>query len=329
MKILEPSIESIFNIRTDEQFEGLALDVFRFQASENKVYKEFLECLKINPSDILSIDQIPFLPISFFKSLKVVSKSTHEKIFKSSGTGNQTRSQHFVSSLDIYQQSFTKGFQHFYQSHKNYTILALLPSYLEQGDSSLVHMVSSFIDDNKTNGSQFYLHNHQELNEKIIELEKEEKPFILIGVSYALLDFIEKFSQKMKKGIVMETGGMKGRRKEMTKEELHDELAKGFGCEKIHSEYGMTELLSQAYSKENGDYNCPPWMKVLTRSTTDPFEYTSIGARGLINVIDLANINSCSFIATDDVGLINSDGSFKVLGRFDSSEIRGCNLMIN
>ena len=190
-------------------------------------------------------------------------------------------------------------------------------------------MINSFIEDTKLLGSQFYLHNHQDLNEKINKLENAGKPYILIGVSYALLDFIEKFPQQLKSGIVMETGGMKGRRKELTKEELHSQLSEGFGSNNIHSEYGMTELLSQAYSTGNGDYKCPPWMKVLTRSTTDPFEYTQLGVRGLINVIDLANVNSCSFIATDDVGLVNKNNSFKVLGRFDSSEIRGCNLMVN
>ena len=329
MKILEPSIESIFNIQSDVQFEDLSLQVFRFQASHNKVYKEFLEHLKINPTHVSRIEEIPFLPISFFKTHKVVSKPTHEKIFKSSGTGNQIRSQHFISSLGVYRQSFTKGFGHFYKNHKDFTFLALLPSYLEQGESSLVYMTNSFIEETIVHGSQFYLHNHQELNEKIRQLEKTEKAYILIGVSYALLDFIEKFPQQMKTGIVMETGGMKGRREELTKEELHNNLSDGFGCENIHSEYGMTELLSQAYSSGKGDYKCPPWMKVITRSTTDPFEYTKLGARGLINVIDLANVNSCSFIATDDVGVINNDDSFKVLGRFDSSEIRGCNLMVN
>lgn len=328
MKNLEPNIQSIINIQSKTEFDALALEVFRFQVQQNKVYKEFVNLLKINPDSITQVEEIPFLPISFFKSHQVTSTSSCEKVFKSSGTGNQTRSNHFVSSLSVYQESFTKGFASFYGSYKDYTFLALLPSYLEQGDSSLVYMADFFIEETKQNGSQFYLNNHSELNTKIKELETNRKPYLLIGVSYALLDFVEEFPQSNTTGIIMETGGMKGRRKELTKEELHQTLSKGFGCKNIHSEYGMTELLSQAYSQENGDYSCPPWMKVVTRSTTDPLELTPTGTRGLINVIDLANIYSCSFIATDDVGLVQDDQTFKILGRFDTAEIRGCNLMV-
>lgn len=328
MKIVEPNIESIFNIKSKQEFEESALSIFRYQASQNSVYNEFLDLLKIRPHTINSIKDIPFLPISFFKTHKVISERSHSKVFKSSGTTSQERSKHFVYSTEVYKKSFVEGFNQFYGDYNQYTFLALLPSYLEQGDSSLVHMANYFVEETRHRGSDFYLDNFEELNEKIEELERQGVNYVLLGVSYALLDFMEAFPQKIKRGRVMETGGMKGRRKELTKEELYQELRKGYSVEKIHSEYGMTELLSQAYSKEGGRYVCPPWMKVLIRHTSDPLDYTPIGSRGLISIIDLANIHSCSFIATDDIGVINEKSSFSVLGRFDQSELRGCNLMV-
>ena len=329
MKILEPNIDSIFKINSEEEFNKMALEIFRFQAKNNQVYKKFISLLNLNIDNVKKVEEIPFLPISFFKSKEVVIHDSHQKVFKSSGTTGQIRSQHYVYSLQVYIDSFINGINYFYTNFQDYTILALLPSYLEQGDSSLVYMVDHLINETKENQSSFYLNDHEELNGKIDELEQRKEKYILIGVSYALLDFKDKYSKSLKTGIVMETGGMKGRRQEMTKKELHQELKDGFGTEEIHSEYGMTELLSQAYSLKDGLYKCPPWMKVLIRNTTDPFQITVNPSKGLINIIDLANIYSCSFIATDDIGKIENKNDFSVLGRFDTSEIRGCNLMVD
>jgi phenylacetate-coenzyme A ligase PaaK-like adenylate-forming protein len=327
MKKLEPNINSFFNISNKEKFDKLALEVFNYQYHNNNVYRQFVDLLGVTLEQITEVSKIPFLPISFFKTHEV-KIGEEETVFKSSGTSGQFRSQHKVSDVSIYEKSFTKAFSSFYGDISEYCFLGLLPSYIEQGESSLVYMVNDFITKTKENGSDFYLNDFEKLNQKIKELESENKKFILIGVSYALLDFIEKFPQQISSGIIMETGGMKGRRQELTKAELHTELKKGFGTNTIHSEYGMTELLSQAYSSGQELYVCPNWMKVLTRSTTDPLAILN-SSRGLINVIDLANVYSCSFIATDDLGFVNQDGSFKILGRFDTSEIRGCNLMLH
>jgi hypothetical protein len=329
MKILEPNINSIFKINSEEEFNKKALEIFRFQAKNNKVYKKFISLLNLNIDNVNQVEEIPYLPISFFKSEEVVIHNSYQKVFKSSGTTGQIRSQHFIYSLEVYINSFVSGINHFYSNFQDYTILALLPSYLEQGDSSLVYMVDYLISETKEKQSSFYLNNQEELSNKIDELEQKNEKFILFGVSYALLDFKDKFPKNLKSGIVMETGGMKGRRKEVTKKELHIELINGFGTEEIHSEYGMTELLSQAYSLKNGIYNCPPWMKVLIKNSTDPFQISSKESKGLINIIDLANLYSCSFIATDDIGKIERENEFSVLGRFDTSEIRGCNLMVD
>ena len=328
MKILEPNIDSIFNITNESQFNELALQVFNFQYHKNIVYKEFVDLLNIKLKEVTHVSKIPFLPISFFKTHDVLSAENYKISFMSSGTTSQNRSKHLVTKPELYNYSFAKAFKGFYGDVSEYCFLGLLPSYLEQGDSSLVYMVNNFIERTKENGSGFYLTNFDELNSKINQLESENKKYILIGVSYALLDFSEKFPQRINSGIVMETGGMKGRRKELTKVELHQELSKGFGVKKIHSEYGMTELLSQAYSKGEGVYDCPPWMKIVSRSVSDPFKLIK-NKRGLLNVIDLANLYSCSFISTDDLGIVNSNGSFRVIGRFDTSEVRGCNLMVN
>ena len=327
MKILDPIIETLFNINSQKDFETKALELFRFQYANNEVYRKFVELLKIEASLVSSLEEIPFLPISFFKSHRLNVKSDHQIVFKSSGTTGKMRSNHFVADTSIYEESFRSGFKRAYGNPTEFTLLALLPSYLEQGESSLVYMADSLIKESGKEKSSFYLNDFEKLNQTIIELEQAKESYILLGVSFALLDFFEEFPQNINCGIVMETGGMKGRRKELTKTELHQELKQGSGVRKVHSEYGMTELLSQAYSQGDELYHCPPWMKVLTRSTTDPLSLVT-NQRGLINVIDLANVYSCPFIATEDMGFVHPDGSFKVMGRFDTSEIRGCNLMV-
>ncbi len=319
----------IFNIASEEEFERMALDIFRFQLKNNPVYKEFCHYLGKSGSNVRGLEQIPFLPIDFFKTKKVVSTTVKEHIvFSSSGTTGQTTSKHYVSDLDVYERSFHKGFTHFYGEASQYCILALLPSYLERSGSSLIYMVNALIDKSQHPESGFYLDEMDVLAQTLERLDTEGKKTLLIGVSFALLDLVEKHPLQLKNTIIMETGGMKGRRKELIREELHDILKRGFGVTAIHSEYGMTELLSQAYSKGNGIFNTPPWMKLLIRDTEDPLSYLTYGKTGGINVIDLANINSCSFIATQDLGKEHEDGRFEILGRFDNSDIRGCNLMV-
>lgn len=318
----------IFNISSDKEFENLTLETFQYQYHHVKVYQEFCNLLNINPSNVKSIYDIPFLPIQFFKTHQVLAeKAIYKTIFTSSGTTGSVTSKHYVSDLDIYKNSFTIAFKQFFGTPESSTILALLPNYFERKGSSLIYMVDELIQQSKNTNSGFYLNDISSLIDKLEFLEKRNQKTLLLGVSYALLDLIEMKKFQLKNTIVMETGGMKGRRKEMIKEELHSILKKGFGVANIYSEYGMTELLSQAYSKGNGVFECPPWMKILTR---DPEDAQSLihNKSGGINVIDLANINSCSFIATQDLGKIKEDGSFEILGRFDDSDIRGCNLMV-
>ena len=323
------STHDIFTISNQKQFDKMALKVFRFQYENNLVYREFCDFLKTDVQKVKTIQQIPFLPIQFFKSHEVVSNSNPiQTTFRSSGTTGMVTSQHLVTDVSIYEESYRKGFSQFYGNIEDYVVLALLPSYLEREGSSLIHMVSDLIQLSSHPESGFYLHNYDELIEKIIQLDQSGQNVILIGVTYALLDLIEKHSFQLENTIIMETGGMKGKRKEMIREELHQELCNGFGVKSIHSEYGMTELLSQAYSLGEGIFQCPSWMQILVRDTEDALSYVREGKTGGINVIDLANINSCSFIATQDLGKIYSDGSFEVLGRFDHSDIRGCNLMV-
>lgn len=320
--------KDIFNINSSEDFERLTLEVFRFQYENVSVYRNFCDLLNKKPSAVKCIEQIPFLPIQFFKSHKIIAENLKEEtIFTSSGTTGSTTSKHYVSDLSIYEKSFQKAFEREYGNPENFAILALLPSYLEREGSSLIYMVENLIEKSNNPNSGFYLYEMDALIEKLDFLEASSQKSILIGVSYALLDLIEKRKFQLKNTIVMETGGMKGRRKEMIKEELHEILKKGFGVSKIHSEYGMTELLSQAYSLGDGIFSCPPWMKILTRDTEDALSYT-FEKTGGINVIDLANLNSCAFIATQDLGKNFANGSFEVIGRFDSSDIRGCNLMV-
>lgn len=320
--------KDIFNIKNTEDFERLALEIFHFQFENVTVYRNFCELLNINPSEVKNVEQIPFLPIQFFKNHKIIANNFEvETIFTSSGTTGNITSKHYISHLKIYEESFQKAFEKEYGNPENIIILALLPSYLERQGSSLIYMVEKLIEKTKNPNSGFYLYEMDALIEKLEFLEKTGQKSILIGVSYALLDLIEKRKFQLKNTIVMETGGMKGRRKEMIKEELHEILKKGFGVEKIHSEYGMTELLSQAYSRGEGVFSCPPWMKILIRDAEDAFSF-NVGKSGGINVIDLANIYSCSFLATQDLGKTFADASFEVLGRFDASDIRGCNLMV-
>ncbi|SEK92402.1 Acyl-protein synthetase, LuxE [Aquimarina amphilecti] len=321
--------ETIFTIQNNTDFEKMAIRVFQHQYINCKVYQRFCNLLGVTKSAVTKIKEIPFLPVQFFKQEKIVSSSSNiQQVFTSSGTTGSITSKHYITNLDIYENSFFKGFQHFYGNIEDYTILALLPSYLERENSSLVYMADKLIKDSKQSNSGFYLDETTKLIETLKHLTKERKKIILIGVSFALLDLIENNSIQLNKDtIVMETGGMKGRRKEIIREELHQILKKGFGISEIHSEYGMTELLSQAYSKGNGIFYCPPWMKISTRDTEDALTYLETNKTGGINIIDLANINSCSFIATQDLGKTYDDGSFEILGRFDNSDIRGCNLM--
>ncbi|WP_452232333.1 LuxE/PaaK family acyltransferase [Lacinutrix sp. MEBiC02595] len=321
--------KDIFNIKSQTDFETVALQVFKFQFENNAVYRSFCDLLYIHPSDVKRIEEIPFLPISFFKTHAILSASEEiEETFTSSGTTGSVTSKHQVTNVSIYEESFRSGFKHFYGDIKDYTILALLPNYLEREGSSLVYMVNDMIKKSNKPESGFYLDNLSALKSKLETLDKQGEKVLLIGVSFALLDLVENHSFALKNTIIMETGGMKGRRKELIREELHDILKQGFGVQKIHSEYGMTELLSQAYSTGNGVFNCPNWMQVLTRDTEDALSIQTPGKTGGLNVIDLANINSCSFIATQDLAKVSSDGSFEILGRFDNSDIRGCNLMV-
>ena len=323
------SNHDIFTISNQKQFDKIALKVFRFQYENNLVYREFCDFLKTDVQKVKSIQQIPFLPIQFFKSHAVVSNTNPiQTTFTSSGTTGMITSKHLVSDVRIYEESYRKGFSQFYGNIEDYVILALLPSYLEREGSSLIHMVDDLIQLSNQAESGFYLHNYDELIEKLTQLDRSGQNVLLIGVTYALLDLVEKHSFQLENTIIMETGGMKGKRKEMIREELHQQLCEGFGVNAIHSEYGMTELLSQAYSLGNGIFECPSWMQILVRDTEDALSYVREGKTGGINVIDLANINSCSFIATQDLGKKYSNGSFEVLGRFDHSDIRGCNLMV-
>jgi phenylacetate-coenzyme A ligase PaaK-like adenylate-forming protein len=320
---------NIFTISSQKQFEKIALKVFRFQYENNLVYQEFCNLMKTDVSKVKTLEKIPFLPIQFFKSHEVVSNTNRvQETFTSSGTTGMITSKHLVTDITLYQESYRKGFSQFYGNITDYVILALLPSYLERQGSSLIYMVEDLIASTNNPDSGFYLNNHEELTQKLIVLEKSGQNTILIGVTFALLDLVEKNQFQLENTIIMETGGMKGRRKEMIREELHEQLCKGFGVSAIHSEYGMTELLSQAYSLGDGVFECPSWMQVLLRDPEDALTYVKDGKTGGINVIDLANINSCSFIATQDLGKKNPNNSFEVLGRFDNSDIRGCNLMV-
>ncbi len=320
---------AIFDIQTDGDFLTQSLRIFKFQYDNNVVYHDFCSYLNVDPNTVNTLEQIPFLPIEFFKSKDVLSTTnTPEITFTSSGTTGSETSKHFVTDLSLYEQSYLKAFNHFYGDIKDYCVLALLPSYLERTGSSLIYMADDLIKKSNHPKSGFFLNEYEQLHLLLTDLQKTDTKILIIGVSFALLEFTEQYQMSLQNTIIMETGGMKGRRKEIVRQELHELLSTGFGVSKIHSEYGMTELLSQAYSKGDGVFNCPAWMKILVRDTEDPLTYLNTGKSGGINVIDLANINSCSFIATQDLGKINQNGTFEVIGRFDNSDIRGCNLMV-
>lgn len=320
----------IFAIQSEEEFKEVSLEVFQYQYRNCEVYRKFCDLLNTDPKAVKNITDIPFLPIEFFKTHKILDaqKDSVDCIFTSSGTTGMELSQHFVADTKIYDESFILAFEKFYGKASEYTILALLPSYLEREGSSLIYMVDRLIKDSNNPSSGFYLHNMQELVNQLLEQEKKKEKTLLIGVSYALLDLIEDYQlPALEHTIIMETGGMKGKRKELIKQELHKILAEGFGVKHIHSEYGMTELLSQAYSEGDGLFATPPWMDVLTRDPEDPLSYVA-NQTGGINVIDLANLHSCSFIATQDLGKKYPNGLFEIIGRFDNSDIRGCNLLL-
>ena len=319
----------IFTISSKKAFEKTTLKVFRHQYDNNAVYRDFCTFLGRDKQNVKIIKDIPFLPIQFFKTHEVVSSSaTVQETFTSSGTTGAITSRHLVTDVQYYEQSFRQAFTQFYGNIEDYAVLALLPSYLEREGSSLIYMIKDLTEGSNNPDSGFYLHNYDALIEKLVTLDNSGQNVLLIGVTYALLDLIERQNFQLKNTIVMETGGMKGRRREMIREELHEVLCKGFGVSKIHSEYGMTELLSQAYSLGDGIFECPPYMDILIRDTEDALTYVDYGKTGGINVIDLANINSCSFIATQDLGKKYTNQCFEVLGRFDNSDIRGCNLMV-
>lgn len=323
------NFEKIFDIKNHSEFKKQCLDIYNFQYENNMVYQNYCNMICEDPTDVNEINKIPFLPISFFKTKKILSTDNFEKVFYSSGTTTNSRSKHFISSLELYQKSFINNFKLNYSDITQYTILALLPNYYDNKDSSLIYMIEKLIKLSKSKESGFFLDDYINLSKKLIELDtKKERKTILIGVPYALLDMIDFNQLQLNNTIIMETGGMKGRRKEMVRTELHEKLKRGFGVSKIHSEYGMTELLSQAYSKGDGVFKTPSWMKVIIRDINDAQNLDFNKKSGAINIIDLANYNSCSFIATDDMGKYINDNEFELIGRVDNSDIRGCNLLV-
>lgn len=320
----------ILNISSSQEFEKYSIEIFNYQFEKNTIYREFCRLTGKNPSNIRSSFEIPFLPIQFFKTHKIISSNQPiKKTFYSSGSTKNNLSKHHIIDLKLYEDCFLKIFMDFYGSPSQYNIIALLPTYLENKNSSLIYMVNKLIEKSENKHSGFYLDNYKELKEKLLYLEEGDKKTILFGVSYALLNLIDFHKFKLKKTIIIETGGMKGKRKELIKSELHQMLKIGFGVKNINSEYGMTELISQAYSIHNEKFKSPPWMKIYIRESEDPMNIKTDNKSGGINIIDLANYNSCSFIATDDLGKLDKDGNFEILGRLDNSDQRGCNLLID
>ena len=321
------SFEKLIPNITDKNFKSCALDLFNYQAQNNTIYRQYMDRLGVIPNEVNNIKQIPFLPIQFFKTYEIKTGPwTEQNEFLSSGTTDSGRSRHMVKDISFYQHLAGRSFESFYGKLKDFIILALLPSYLEQGNSSLISMVDYLIGCTKNSNSGYVTVNN--LEKKMQQACQKNKYVLLMGVTYALMDAVFRDNSKCDNLIVMETGGMKGRKKELTRKELHNILQKKFNQESIHSEYGMTELLSQAYAKGNGFFKCSAWMKIFIRDINDPFDYLKPGHTGGINVIDLANIHSCAFIETKDIGRITKEGSFEVLGRFDNSDLRGCNLLM-
>ena len=321
--------KNLFSVNTEEAFRQLALSEFFYQYEHNPVYRRYCELLHVSARQVDSIWKIPFLPVEFFKSQQVLAGGPeYEQLFTSSGTTGMEKSAHYVKYLHLYRQSFLRSFEHFYGPIGDYCLLALLPGYMDNPNSSLIFMVRELIEKTGHRDSGFYLDNPQELIDKLRELEEQGQKTLLLGVSFALLDLAGQYQLNLKHTQVMETGGMKGRRKELTRQELHRMLQEKLGVNPVHSEYGMAELLTQAYSEKQGKFRTPPWMKVMIRDYDDPFDWAVQGKSGGINVIDLANLYSCPFIETRDIGRILEDGSFEVLGRFDDSDVRGCNLLV-
>lgn len=327
--------EEIFRIRSVEQFQDCCLKIFHFQYNYNPVYRQYVDLIGISQYDVTGIENIPFLPIRFFKTQKIITSADlaveAEKVFTSSSTSGMIPSSHFVTDISIYEKDFLEGFRLFYGDPSQYAVLALLPSYLEREGSSLVYMVDRLIKESHCPQSGFYLYNYEDLYQTLLSLRKERRKTLLIGVTFALLDFAAHYKMEPASDwdfSVMETGGMKGRGEEIPREEIHRRLASALSVDNVHSEYGMCELLSQGYSKGGGIFFCPPWMKVLVRDFNAPFIYLPEGKRGGINIIDLANINSCSFLETEDVGRIFPEGSFAIEGRLSDAERRGCNMLI-
>ncbi len=331
-------INNIFNIENENEFQKIALRLFRYQAKENLVYREFISYLELKPDEIQSLEEIPFIPIGLFKTHSIISGSdVPTNYFESSGTTGMRLSRNYITDISIYEKSLRKGFENVFGNIEEYTIFALVPDLKEKKNSSLIYMIDDWIRrsrekriDNKKQRTDdgYYLNDLQNFSETLSRLDSEGRKCIVIGVSSALWDFSENNSLKLENTIVIETGGMKGRRVEPVRQELHQKLKKGFGMKRIHSEYGMCELFSQAYSREDGHFFCPPWMKVMIHEINDPFRYCHVNDSGVINIIDLANIDSCSFISTMDLGRMSVEGHFEVLGRMDGSDIRGCNLMV-
>ena len=312
-----------------DDFDALALEVFRFQSAGNTIYQSYLDLLHTDRAKIQHVSQIPHLPIEFFKYFEVKSADfISHLVFESSSTTGTGLSKHHLDNPAWYESAFRTSFNHSFGDYSSYCHLALLPSYLERQHSSLVYQVDYFIRHSVYPQSAFFLNEFDELKDRIIQNEQKQIPTILWGVTYALLDFIELNPMSLNHTIVLETGGMKGRRKEITREELHSILMAGFGVSEVAGEYGMTELMSQAYSVRNGLYHCPPQMKVQVREINDPLSNGLVGRLGAINIIDLANLHSCAFIATSDLGKVYADGSFEILGRLDYSDTRGCNLLV-
>jgi len=319
---------SLFNLQSPFEFNEVALSLFRYQYKNNKIYNRFVDALGISESQVFHPEQIPFLPVSFFKTHKIITGDfSEEVVFESSGTTGMETSRHYVVDASVYQESFSRGLELFYGDLSQYAVFALLPSYLERKNSSLVYMVErTLLKSNRQMGG-FFLNDLEALKQQLLDAQRNGLKIMLIGVTFALLDMAENFPVTIPDAIIIETGGMKGRRKELTRMELHEQLCKSFGVGKIHSEYGMTELLSQAWSAGDGIFRCPPWMKVMIADTNDPLSYLETGRTGGINIIDLANFHSCPFISTQDLGRVFEDESFEVLGRFDNSDIRGCSLL--
>jgi hypothetical protein len=319
----------IFSISTEKEFNSLAIQIFLYQYKNNLIYKRFVDLLSLDYKKIHNYKQIPFLPIEFFKTNKIIDKHFSPKLFfQSSGTTSENLSKHYIANEDIYKQSIIKSFSMFFGDPSEYIYLGLLPSYLERNNSSLIYMVNYLMQQSNKVENGYYLHNFKDLHLILSRLENENKKVVLFGVSYALLDFASYNPLPLKNTIIIETGGMKGRKIEITKDELLSELKFSFQTDKIYSEYSMTELLSQAYSLSNNTYKCPPWMKILIRDVDDPFEYVETCRSGGVNIIDLANIYSCSFISTQDIGKDQGNNCFKILGRMDNSDIRGCSLLL-